>query len=705
MTFDYNIMFGLLDKLSPQIQEINNKISSLKNSVKGTTSKIQKSFDSIKTSKLNQELTKVSKKFDSVRSKAKETFQKGVGQFMAGGAILAAAGTPMLIAASFEKSFNSVKKSVDGSSEEMMKLKQDMKNIAAETGISFEEVSKAIDTTAKSGVPMQQLAGSTLTILKAAKALDFDPAVASAAMSKIIGMTGQKLVRKEATQEIADLTAHMEKLSNVNAGQFINVWQRASEGFAKMKWGNKEMAGMSASLLQFKISPEVAGTGFEKLAEKLEAIDLKPGSKTNYLDVIKKEGPMGLIRVLEDLKKNNSYSEITKDLGDVGRRMMDTILRRKKDLMKNVNFTKGAKGAVDREWSIYIDGFLAQMSMLKAKFMNIMESIGKPMLEVGKSVLKFLMPIIDWLAKFVQENKVVIAWIFGIIAAVGGLIAVLGAIAVAISAFSFIIGTLTAALAFVKIAIIAVSTAIFTTPVGWIILGIIAIVAALYFLIKYWTEITEFIKKWWKVILATLFPVIGIIWLLIKAIIALWNWFWKLEFVKNIVKNIEAAWSGLGKFFTGLGSDIANIWNNALDFVIEAFYNVKDKVVEIWDSIWTWIKNSGEFIRGIFANIFSYLGNLIKKGLKIVLPTILYNWLFKGDKKKQTGYTQEEMSKQFGDKENYEGIVQKEQTSNNVNKNNISIDVKTGKRKNASANLSRPDNNNSITTKNIGNLR
>lgn len=240
----------------------------------------------------------------------------------------------------------------------------------------------------------------------------------------------------------------------------------------------------------------------------------------------------------------------------------------------------------------------AQQAIAWAQTMD-WESIGKSIADLITNIVNgissfdwgsFFSIIGDGIGLFVDG----LSWIIGNVGAIGGLADIIGAVAVAF-------GVLNAALT-VYNAVMAVQSAIMmANPTTWIILGIVAAIAALILIIKNWGTITETIAAVW-------------------------------EKVKNAVIN---TWNNIYSMFVGIFTAILNnpVVQLIVNYVTTEFNIMKNLITGIWNGIkdiaagaWEWIKNvvvgpvlllcdlvTGNFtkLKEDASKIFSNLGNAL----------------------------------------------------------------------------------------------
>lgn len=176
-----------------------------------------------------------------------------------------------------------------------------------------------------------------------------------------------------------------------------------------------------------------------------------------------------------------------------------------------------------------------------------------------------------------------------------------------ISTLAIVIGSICAALAVFSTVMGIVNTVMMASPVTWIVLGIVAAIAALVaiivLVIKYWDEIKEATLKCWNAI--------------VDAVKAAINWV--IELFNKIINWVKENWQGLlllivnpfwGAFklvydnCEGFRNAINNFVAKIKDLIAKGFSVVKEKIINP-------VKDAFNNVKQIFTNIF----NTIKEKL------------------------------------------------------------------------------------------
>lgn len=173
------------------------------------------------------------------------------------------------------------------------------------------------------------------------------------------------------------------------------------------------------------------------------------------------------------------------------------------------------------------------------------------------------------------------------------------------------------------------NTAMFASPLTWIVLGIGAIVAALIWLVLNWDEVTAWITEVWDGFIGWITGVIdGFVgwwddtwsgvgeWIqgvwdgFVGWIRDMWNGFvtWVVTTVVNLQARWDAIWTAVGKF-------IGDVWNGFVNYVRGILLGFSTWIISTvvgiqntWNSIWTAV---GNFFRGLWQGVVDWAMSVI----------------------------------------------------------------------------------------------
>lgn len=212
-----------------------------------------------------------------------------------------------------------------------------------------------------------------------------------------------------------------------------------------------------------------------------------------------------------------------------------------------------------------------------------------------------------------------------------------------LTAVAIAVGVLAAAFGVLAVAQWAVNTAMFASPLTWIILGIVALIAALVLLVANWDAVVAWISEVWSGFVSWLQGVM-------EGLAAWWNEMWAgfgswvQEVWSGFIGWISDTWSGFVAWLQSVGDGIASWWNGLwagigawiqsvwqgfigwvqgiasgfVSFLMSAFSGyvsfwagiwngVRDTIVNVWNGIVSWFQGIPGAIRDVFSGAASWL--------------------------------------------------------------------------------------------------
>lgn len=193
------------------------------------------------------------------------------------------------------------------------------------------------------------------------------------------------------------------------------------------------------------------------------------------------------------------------------------------------------------------------------------------------------------------------------------------------------------------------NTALFACPIVWIIAGIMAVIAAVVLMVKYWDNIAAFFKKLW----ASIVGIFSKAWDGIKKVWgAVTGWFSNLwggikngaskawTGIKNTIsksrEGVKKAWGAIKGWFSNLWGGVKNVtskawngiksrflnytpqgliikhWDKITGWFSNLWGNIKTNIASAWDGIKGWFSNLNpiEWISGAWDRVGGFFGNL-----------------------------------------------------------------------------------------------
>jgi phage-related minor tail protein len=534
------------------------------------------------------------KAFDSMGSKKWQVAGAAAG-VAAGTAILAG----MLSSMETEKLNNKMAASLGLTKEQSATAGKAAGQLYADNyGSSMEDVTGAVEGVMSSIKGMRtasqaDIQAVTKDVLNLASAFGIDASDAS----QLFGTMITQGLAKDGAHAADLLTAALQKVPAAARDDVMAAADEYSQFFAGMGFsGEQAMAVIVKGSEKGKLGIDKAADAIKEL--QIRSTDMSKSSTASYKDI-------GLDAEKMAGKFAKGGSSAKEAMGEVVQGLLKI-----KDPVARSNTAIGLFGTQFEDLGGVTGGFLESMASVdggfgkvtgKAKELDTTLGAGASngwtkfqragetaMSAIGEKVLPILTPIIDKMAEWAP---------------------ILGPLVLALAGFAGIMAVVNFVMA--------------TSPITWIILGIVALIAIIVLLVMNWQQVVDFL---------------GVI----------WGGFinWCIEIIDGFVVWWNGVWAGVGKF-------ISDTWNNIVNWVRGAINNVSNtirsvaagivsawngfwgqvgaKVGQIWESIKTGVSNGitavVNFVRdlpgkvlGFFANAGTLLlsagGNIIDGFLK-----------------------------------------------------------------------------------------
>ena len=308
-------------------------------------------------------------------------------------------------------------------------------------------------------------------------------------------------------------------------------------------------------------------------------------------------------------------------------------------LIKQIQATKGLGAAQEyvlKRVEMQVKGQAANTATsaakMKVQFAEVAETLGNTLLPQVQKTMKQIGDAANRFNKWANENK-------GLVATITGVIGKLGLLSLGVSAASFIFGGLFKTIAFgqkiflltrtayiaytaatavgagvtggMTAAVTALNLAFLANPITWIILGIVALIAAGYLLIKNWDKVKLFFVGLWaniKIVFT-------------KA----WEFFKKWGVLMlGPVGLIIKYWDNIKTFFVSLWSKVKIIFVGGIRFFFELPARFAMLGGSIISGLWTGIKNKVGQLFDYVKNIGKKIADTFKNVLGIASPSKVF---------------------------------------------------------------------------------
>jgi len=348
------------------------------------------------------------------------------------------------------------------------------------------------------------------------------------------------------------------------------------------------MSSMSRSLVNLAKDGEQPAEAYERVIGELQGF-IDAGDEASALDlagqVFGTRGASQFVGALQSGVLN--VEDLMSATGATG----DTILGVAED-------TK----SFGEQWTQTVNTLMVALEPLATA---VFDSVGEG--------LAFVMPYIEQFGSWISENQ----W--------------------AVQAFALVLGVLTLAFVGVTIATWAMNTALLANPITWIIIAIVALIAAIVLLVLNWDTVVAWISEiwggfiawigevidgfigWWNGVWEGFASWIGEVW---EGFIGVLKFLWDTSFVGWLVNSLvwlisnwESVWSTISSVVTGIWNGIVSGVKTAIGWVMDGIGNGLDWISSAWNNMWGGLAS---VVRGVFNGVLGAIQSGINGAIDLI---------------------------------------------------------------------------------------
>ncbi len=248
------------------------------------------------------------------------------------------------------------------------------------------------------------------------------------------------------------------------------------------------------------------------------------------------------------------------------------------------------------------DEFGKSLDAVKLQAQGVMLQLGSALIPVLSEMKDWVSDVVGGIADWLKANPELARTIGKVATSAAGILLALGAVSTVIGGVAFVIGKFVSAWRGLKTALDlgrkAVSffnKTLLTSPIFWIIVGVVALAFVVYKLIKNWDKVSAFFKRLWDGIK--------------KTFGAVWEW------IKNMFLNytpqglVIKHWDSIKGWFSGLWEGVKNVFRATWDWIKKMFLNYTPQglVIKHWDSIKGWFSGLWEGVKNVFRATWDWI--------------------------------------------------------------------------------------------------
>lgn len=529
-----------------------------------------------------------------------------------GAAILTTAGN-------FESSMNDVRAVTGATGQDLQDMTDLAKEMGSTTAFSASESADALAFLGMAGLSAQESMDALPGVLDLAAAGGMELATTADIATNVLSGFGLEV---DQLARLNDVLAEAARSSNTSVEQLGGGFQYVGPVASAAGMSLEETAATLGMLADAGIQGEQGGTALRGALSRLLQPTSEVQSRLDDLGVTISDAD-GSMRPFADIMGDleNAGADVNDMLTifgvEAGPGMMAILQRGSDDLRDFTGNLENAEGAAKEMADIKMEGLQGQLKQLQSATEGVVLAIADSGLL--ETVTSLLTKAAEWVGKMSETSPELLKWatiIAAVVAAVGPLLIFVGMLITAVGKIGAVLKILIPIFKAVAMAKMLFSAALWASPLTWIVLGIVALIAIIVLLIVYWDDVAAAASAAWD-------------WIVSSASTA---WDWLVAFLVGILAWIVGLVTGWGASLlavvTGAWDGATSAVSAAVDWIVgfvvglvvgvlsflARLAQIPGMVGAYFMGLYQRAKAHGQsllgFVRGIPGNIRSALGNL-----------------------------------------------------------------------------------------------
>lgn len=380
----------------------------------------------------------------------------------------------------FQDAFIGVRKTVDATEPQLMKMRQQFLKMSTEIPVSATELMKIGESAGQLGIQTKNITSFTRTIAMLGATTNLTGEEGATQLARFANITQMS---QENFDRLGSTIVHLGNNLATTEAEIVAMGLRLAGAGNVVGLTEPQIMAMSGTLTSLGINAEAGGTAFSKVMMSINDAVSKGGPMLNAFaqvagmnakqmaESFKKDASKGILAFVEGLGKmraeGKNVNAVLEALEFNDIRVKDALLRasgsgelfRKSMIMAAKAWKENI--ALTREAELRFKSWSSQLKMAWARIKIFANSIGEILVPMFVDFIRLMQPVLDFFIKLSPGIKKIIVIIGALVAVIGPLLMIAGALAVAIGFITWPVVAVGAAIAAV-IAMVSAQIAVFS---------------------------------------------------------------------------------------------------------------------------------------------------------------------------------------------------------------------------------------------------
>lgn len=348
---------------------------------------------------------------DAASNSSAEWDRVGAGMLKGGAVIAAGLGFATKAAMDWESQFAGVKKTVDGTPQQIDQLEGSLRGMARTMAASHEEIAAVAEAAGQLGVATPAIAGFTRTMIMLGETTNLTSDEAATSLAQLMN------VMQTAPDKVGNLASTLVALGNAGAStesEILGLTQRIASAGRQIGLSEDQVMGYASALANVGVEIEAGGTAMSMTFLKLEQISRRGGTAlqtvsqvagTDFRKAFEDDAAGATQKFIEGLGKvqaaGGDVTGILRTLGITGVREADAIRRLASSGTNLASSLELAKSSIQSQSAI-LNEYAARAATTESKVQVAWNNIKDAAITAGSVMLPVVQQAAEGLAQLSQ---------------------------------------------------------------------------------------------------------------------------------------------------------------------------------------------------------------------------------------------------------------------------------------------------------------